>query len=87
MRQLDVYMNDSKVGTPTEKVVGKEYSFSYENCYLLSSLPPISVTLPKRKEEYKSDSLFQICFAMTGGIQPCFHILFMANSCSFGYFR
>lgn len=58
MRQLDVYMNGCKAGILTEQHPGKGYSFVYDDAYLTSGLPPVSVTLPKRKEPFESDSLF-----------------------------
>ncbi|MBP3471077.1 MAG: HipA N-terminal domain-containing protein [Paraprevotella sp.] len=58
MRALNVFMNDSKAGVLTEAHPGKGYSFCYDAGYLSSELPPISVTLPKRKEIYESDYLF-----------------------------
>ncbi len=58
MRQLDVYFNDTKAGVLTEYAPGKGYSFVYEEAYLLSDLPSISVNLIKRREAYESESLF-----------------------------
>lgn len=58
MRQLAVYMNNDKAGVLTENTLGKDYIFCYDEEYLLSELPPVSVTLPKRKEGYKSEYLF-----------------------------
>ena len=50
MRQLDVYVNDVKAGMLTELNPGKGYTFVYTEAYLDSDLPPVSLTLPKRKE-------------------------------------
>ncbi len=58
MRALNVYMNDSKAGVLTEAYPGKGYSFCYDENYLSSEQPPISVTLPKRREKYESEYLF-----------------------------
>jgi serine/threonine-protein kinase HipA len=58
MRQLDVYMNDRKAGVLTEQYPGKGYIFLYDEGYLVSDTPPISVTLPKRREAFESDHLF-----------------------------
>ncbi len=58
MRQLYVYVNDDKAGVLTEDNPGKEYTFVYDGEYLASDKPPVSLTLPKRKEAYKSDCLF-----------------------------
>ena len=41
-----------------EELPGKHYAFCYDENYLSSELPAISVTFPKRKEAYASDHLF-----------------------------
>lgn len=58
MRALNVYMNDTKAGVLIEAYHGKGYSFSYDEKYLFTDLPPVSLTLPKRKEKYESEHLF-----------------------------
>lgn len=58
MRRLDVYWNDRKAGTLTELNPGKGYLFEYNNEYILSGLPNVSVTLPKTSTPYESDCLF-----------------------------
>lgn len=58
MRQLYVYMNDLKAGVLTENNPGKEYTFCYDENYLSTENPSISVTLPKREESYKNEYLF-----------------------------
>lgn len=58
MRQLDVYYNNAKAGVLTEINPGAGYTFKYEPEYLSSDMPPISATLPKRKEAFEADSLF-----------------------------
>ena len=58
MRQLDVYVNDVKAGMLTELNPGKGYTFVYTEAYLDSDLPPVSLTLPKRKEAYEAEFLF-----------------------------
>lgn len=60
MRQLEVYMNNCKAGMLTESHRGRGYSFRYYSEYLESCMPPISVTLPKRKEAYESVRLFPL---------------------------
>jgi serine/threonine-protein kinase HipA len=60
MRQLYVYFNDTKAGLLTELQLGRGYIFQYDKDYLASSLPPISVTLPKRAEPYEDDYLFPL---------------------------
>ena len=52
MRQLEVYVNDVKAGLLTELNPGKGYTFVYTEAYAASDLPPVSLTLPKRKEAY-----------------------------------
>lgn len=58
MRQLYVYINDDKAGLLTEQDPGKGYVFQYDDGYLLTGGFPVSVTLPLRKEPYRSDYLF-----------------------------
>ena len=60
MRQLEVYMNSHRAGLLTENRPGKGYSFCYYPEYLATSMPPISVTLPKRVETYESEHLFPL---------------------------
>jgi serine/threonine-protein kinase HipA len=60
MRQLNVFMNDYKAGVLTEQHPGRGYTFGYDDAYLSLECPAISVTLPKRKEVYKSDALFPL---------------------------
>ena len=58
MRKLAVYSNNVMAGVLTENQPGREYEFTYNTDYLLSYLPPISATLPKRAETYQSEYLF-----------------------------
>ena len=58
MKRLEVYMNDTKAGILTEENPGLGYSFQYYEEYLESTLPPISVTMPKRTEANYSEHLF-----------------------------
>ena len=58
MRQLDVYMNKRKAGVLTEQRPGEGYSFRYDEAYLASGSPSISVTLSKKQESYESSTLF-----------------------------
>ena len=64
MRQVAVYQNDTFAGTLTELVRGGRCRFQYDGDYLVSPLPNISVTLPKRNEPYESESLFPFFIAM-----------------------
>lgn len=58
MRQVEVYFNDTKAGVLTEHNPGSGYTFKYSPEYLLSDLPPISATLPKRDAPFESEWLF-----------------------------
>jgi serine/threonine-protein kinase HipA len=58
MKQLSVYQNDIKAGILTEQNPGVGYTFEYSKDYLKSTLPPISLSLPKHEDAYYSDYLF-----------------------------
>ena len=58
MRQLNVYMNKLKAGVLTEQRPGEGYSFRYDDAYLASGSPSISVTLSKKQGSYESPTLF-----------------------------
>jgi serine/threonine-protein kinase HipA len=58
MKQLAIYSNDTKAGILTEQNPGVGYTFEYNKEFLNSSMPPISLTLPKQKEIYYSEYLF-----------------------------
>lgn len=58
MRQLVVYLNDTKAGILTELHPGMGYSFQYYESYLNSAMPPFSATLPKQPDAYDSEHLF-----------------------------
>lgn len=58
MRQLDVYMNKKRAGVLTELRPGKGYRFRYDDAYLASDCPSISVTLSKKQGSYESPTLF-----------------------------
>ena len=47
-------------GNPSMKTLnpGKGYTFVYTEEYAVSDMPPVSLTLPKRKEVYESEFLF-----------------------------
>lgn len=64
MRLAEVYYNKILAGLLTEKDNG-EYIFRYDDKYFQdSSLPAISLTLPKTKQEYRSETLFSFFFNM-----------------------
>lgn len=58
MRQLGVYFNDVKAGVLTEAHPGRGYVFKYDDAYIQSEYPGVSVNLPKRREAYESEYLF-----------------------------
>lgn len=60
MRELDVYFNETKAGRLTELNPGFGYTFKYDQDYLASNMPSVSVTLPKRDEIFTSDWLFSL---------------------------
>ncbi|MBL0145197.1 MAG: HipA N-terminal domain-containing protein [Chitinophagaceae bacterium] len=64
MRQGEVFYNNILAGVITEMDNG-EYLFHYDDAYFYNTtLPPISVTLPKGKQQYKSKKLFPFFFNM-----------------------
>lgn len=64
MRQGKVYVNGIFAGNLTETDEG-EYLLQYDETYLAAAdCPAISLTLPKRKEAYRSDTLFAFFFNM-----------------------
>lgn len=58
MRQVDVFTNDIKAGVLTEEKPGWGYTFTYDESYLASQLPAVSINLPKRIEPFYSQHLF-----------------------------
>lgn len=58
MRQLEVFINEVKAGILTEIDPGRGYEFTYNQDYLNTDQPPVSVTLPKRGEPYQAEHLF-----------------------------
>lgn len=64
MRKAAVYHNQTLAGTLTENTP-KEYIFRYENAYFANpECPAISLTLPKKQQEYRSPYLFPFFFNM-----------------------
>lgn len=58
MRKVEVYVDNRHAGLLTEWNVG-DYEFAYDTDYLANSqMPPVSLTLPKRSETYRSDHIF-----------------------------
>lgn len=60
MRQLNVFVNNDKAGVLTEFNPGRGYRFVYDDHYLDSGKPPISVTMPTNRKVYESENLFPI---------------------------
>ena len=58
MRKVGVYFNDVKAGVLTEAHPGQGYVFKYDDAYVQSEYPGVSVNLPKRSEAYESEYLF-----------------------------
>ncbi|OKZ10793.1 HipA N-terminal domain-containing protein [Bacteroides stercorirosoris] len=64
MRQCEVYVHGIRAGVLTEDD-HREYTFSYDAAYLSGEEnPPVSLTLPLRKEPYHSPYLFAFFFNM-----------------------
>jgi HipA-like protein len=64
MRKGKVLYNDVTAGTITE-TDDKKYVFHYDDHYFFNTAyPPISVTLPKSKQNHRSDILFPFFFNM-----------------------
>ena len=58
MRTVEVYANNIHAGRLTERAPN-DYEFVYDTVYLADSQsPPISLTLPKRSEPYRSKRIF-----------------------------
>ena len=51
-------MNKRKAGVLTEQRPGEGYRFRYDEAYLASGSPSISVTLSKKQQSHKSPTLF-----------------------------
>jgi len=64
MRQVEIYRNGNLAGILTEED-SRNYVFMYDNTYFNdSNKPAISLTLPKKQQEYRSESLFPFFFNM-----------------------
>lgn len=62
--KAEVYHNNSLAGV-LEKLGDEEYVFRYDQDYLKSStMPPISLSFPKREEEYRATTLFPFFFGL-----------------------
>lgn len=64
VRKANVYRNEELAGVLTQFSTN-DYEFRYDDNYLAnSSLPPVSLTLPKIRQVYKSEYLFPFFFNM-----------------------
>lgn len=64
MRQGKVLYNDMIAGMVTETDAG-DYIFHYDDNYFFNTgCPPVSVTLPKNKQQHRSAFLFPFFFNM-----------------------
>lgn len=64
MRKANVYYNGILAGELTE-TTEKEYIFSYDDAYFKdATMPSISLTLSKNRQEYRSGHLFPFFFNM-----------------------
>ncbi|MGM9844440.1 MAG: HipA N-terminal domain-containing protein [Muribaculaceae bacterium] len=60
MRELEVYFNDVKAGLLIERSPSNGYIFKYDDEYLKSEFPAVSVRLPKRQQAYEEKYLFSV---------------------------
>ncbi len=61
---MEIYRNGILAGTLREEN-RKLYSFRYDDHYFSdSNMPPVSLTLPKTQQEYRSSFLFPFFFNM-----------------------
>lgn len=64
MRTVEIYRNGILAGMLTEEN-RRQYVFRYNDNYFIdTSKPPISLTLPKTQQEYRSNFLFPFFFNM-----------------------
>jgi len=64
MRQMEVYRNNELAGQLIEED-RQHYRFRYDDKYFANpAKPAISLTLPKSKQEYQSNTLFPFFFNM-----------------------
>ncbi|MGV8135469.1 MAG: HipA N-terminal domain-containing protein [Mangrovibacterium sp.] len=64
MRKANVYRNGELVGVLTQFSTN-HYEFRYDNNWFTNGeLPPVSLTMPKSKQVYRSEHLFPFFFNM-----------------------
>ncbi|MCM1109332.1 MAG: HipA N-terminal domain-containing protein [Clostridium sp.] len=62
MRRCRVFINGTEAGILTEHEHPRAYSFRYHETYVDMALPPVSLTMPLRREEYRAPVLFPYFF-------------------------
>lgn len=62
MRKCNVLVNGIDAGVLVEHDNPREYTFKYNKYYIESGLPPVSLTMPLRVDEFSSDVLFPFFF-------------------------
>jgi serine/threonine-protein kinase HipA len=64
MRAAKVFYNGDLTGILTEET-RKKYRFRYDDSWFINDAkPPISLTMPKNRQEYESEFLFPFFFNM-----------------------
>ena len=64
MRSAEVYYNGELAGILTEES-RQQFRFRYDDAWFINDKkPPISLTMPKNKQEYKTEYLFPFFFNM-----------------------
>jgi serine/threonine-protein kinase HipA len=64
MRSAEVYYNGELAGILTEETRNK-YRFRYDDAWFVNdNKPPVSLTMPKSRQEYESEYLFPFFFNM-----------------------
>lgn len=64
MRQAEIYFKGEKAGLLTQ-LDGGSFTYKYYDLWMSNNIKPsISLTLPKTKQEYKSDYLFPFFYNM-----------------------
>lgn len=61
-REVKVFYNENFVGTLSK--VDREYLFQYDDDYLQTDFPPISLSFPKQKKAFKANVLFPFFFGL-----------------------
>lgn len=62
MRKCKVFVNGIEAGILTENDTPREYVFIYGKEYLEHNMPSVCLSMPLRREEYRSPRLFPYFF-------------------------